>query len=314
MSASLSVGCGGDDDGGSSDTTTTTSSGEGGAGGTGGTGGVGGTGGTGGSGGDGAGGGGTQQVELRFDGRVGDEAFDCSATYTGLGTTASEVRFTDFRLYIHDVRLISAESGDEVRLELEQDGLWQYQDLVLLDFENRTGACTNGTTDTNGVVRGTAPAGSYDGVVFKLGVPAALNHGDAAAAPSPLNLTAMFWNWQGGYKFVRVDSVPTGAPTAFNLHLGSTNCVGDPAAGESVTCERPNVIEVTLRGFDPLNAPVFVDYAGVIEANDLSTNAGGAPGCMSGIQDPECAPIFERLGLDIAQGTFLPTQQFFRVE
>ena len=34
-----------------------------------------------------------------------------------------------------------------------------------------------------------------------MGVPFESNHRDSTIAPSPLNITAMFWNWQGGYKF-----------------------------------------------------------------------------------------------------------------
>jgi uncharacterized repeat protein (TIGR04052 family) len=252
-------------------------------------------------------------VTIQFEGRVGDEVFSCADTFTGVGSTAAEVRLIDFRLYIHDVRLRRTD-GTEVPVELEQDGLWQYQDLALLDFEDRSGGCANGTQEVNAAIRGTAPAGDYDGLSFKLGVPFALNHGDAASAPSPLNLTALFWNWNGGYKFLRADSVPVAGGAPFNLHLGSTGCVDDPNGGVS-SCERPNVADVVLSGFDPRSAKVLVDYASVVADSDVSTNAGGPPGCMSGLTDPECSAIFGRLGIDIADGSVHPDQQaLFRVE
>ncbi len=82
-----------------------------------------------------------------------------------------------------------------VVVALEQDGVWQHEDVALLDFENKAGACANGTVELNTSVRGTVPAGTRSsGLRFKLGVPFALNHANAATAPSPLNLTAMFWN------------------------------------------------------------------------------------------------------------------------
>ena len=109
--------------------------------------------------------------------------------------------------------------------------------------------------------------------------------------------------------------MPTQGSGSFNLHLGSTDCMGDFADGGVKSCGRPNVAEVTLTGFDPMKSKVVVDYAQLIEGDDLSTGQGGAPGCMSGSMDPECAPIFQRLGIDIKDGSIHPeTQKLFHVE
>ncbi|ATX65604.1 metallo-mystery pair system four-Cys motif protein [Roseinatronobacter bogoriensis subsp. barguzinensis] len=84
-------------------------------------------------------------------------------------------------------------------MALDQDGVWQVADVAQLDFEDATGTCVNGTPDMNNSLRGTVPAGEYTGLDFDIGVPFDLNHGDPTLAASPLNLTAMFWNWQGAY-------------------------------------------------------------------------------------------------------------------
>lgn len=289
---------------------TTSSGGTGGVGGmtiTGGSGGVGGaTGGVGGVGGS-TGGAESVGVKVQFEARVGAEVFGCDKTFSGVGNPPADVTIADYRLYVHDLALHKAD-GTLVPITLDQDGLWQYQTLALLDFEDASGSCQNGTPETNTAVLGSAPAGEYDGIAFKVGVPFELNHQDAAVAPSPLNLSALFWNWNGGYKFVRIDSVPVGAAAAFNLHLGSTGCVDDGNGGVS-SCARPNRPEVTLTGFDPLTTPIVIDYAAVVAASDLATNAGGPPGCMSGVADPECGPVFEKLGIDIADGSIHPDQQ-----
>lgn len=274
-----------------------------------------GSGGAGGSGGQGGGGGSDAvPVALQFEGRVGAEVFSCSSPYPGLGTAATEVSISDFRLYIHDVRLHRANAA-AVPVVLDQDGVWQYHDVVLLDFEDKSGSCGNGTAETNGTVRGTVPAGEYDGISFKLGVPFELNHADAAAAPSPLNLSGLFWSWNGGYKFARIDSAVTaegGGPFVF--HLGSTGCIDDPS-GTVSSCDRPNVADIVLTGFDPLATKVLVDFAALVATSDLSVNVGGPPGCMSGPTDPECLTVFEQLGIDISDGSLHPEQQtFFRVE
>ncbi|WP_437980536.1 MbnP family copper-binding protein [Sorangium sp. So ce117] len=263
-------------------------------------------------GGGGSGGAEAIAVALQFEGRVRDEVFSCSETYA-VGSASTDVGLNDFRLYIHDVRLRRAD-GEEVPLSLEQDELWQYQDVVLLDFEDRSGTCANGTEETNGVVRGTVPAGDYDGLSFKLGVPFDLNHGDASSAPSPLNLTGLFWSWNDGYKFLRLDSVSTADDTPFLVHIGSTGCMPG-ADGGVAACDRPNVAEIVFEGIDPLTTKVLVDYAALVADSDLSASADDIPGCMSDPSDSECLPLFTHLGIDSADGSPRPDQQsFFRID
>ena len=146
----------------------------------------------------------TKEVAINFEGRVGDEEFVCGESYEGIGASESTITPSDFRFYVSDIALID-EDGNAVPLQLEQDGKWQYQNTALLDFEDGTNACDNGTTEVNTTVVGTVPEGDYQGLQFTMGVPEDLNHEDAAIAPSPLNLTSMWWNWQGGYKFLRVE-------------------------------------------------------------------------------------------------------------
>jgi len=300
------VACGGDDGAGTGGEGAGASDGTGGAGEAGGSGATGGAGGTGGSG--GAGGAAPQDVIVAFTAQVNGTGFACGTTYeVGSGDTSGEL--TDFRLYVHDVELLSG--GDSVPVALEQDGVWQYENVALLDFEDKTGACANGTAEMNVTLRGTVPGDVvYDGLRFKLGVPFELNHDDASVAPSPLNLSGLFWNWQGGYKFLRADFSAEEAAGPFNLHLGSTGCDGDPSTGGVTACDRENVATIELAGFDVASNVVVVDYGAVMANSDLGVaDAGGAPGCMSGPTDPECAPVFSNLGIDIATGDPMPDAQ-----
>ena len=148
----------------------------------------------------------TQEVTINFEGWVGDEKFVCGESYEKIGTAESTVTPTDFRFYVSNLAMID-ESGQVIPIELEQDGKWQHKNVALLDFEDASGGCDNGTAETRTTVVGKLPAGNYEDrdLQFTLGVPKNLNHEDAAIASSPLNLTSMWWNWQGGYKFLRVD-------------------------------------------------------------------------------------------------------------
>ncbi|MEM7757836.1 MAG: MbnP family copper-binding protein [Cyanobacteria bacterium P01_A01_bin.40] len=145
-----------------------------------------------------------EEIAINFEAFVGENEFACGSSYEEIGVESSTITPTDFRFYVSDVKLID-EAGNAVPLELEQDGKWQHQNVALLDFEDGTASCDNGTSETRTQVVGTVPEGNYESLQFTLGVPAELNHDDAAIAPSPLNLTSMWWNWQGGYKFLRVD-------------------------------------------------------------------------------------------------------------
>lgn len=273
-------------------------------------------------------------VAVAFEARVGDTPFSCSAPATGMGTTHATIEPLDFRVYVHDVRLIGA-AGEDVPLVLIDDGKWQYEGVALLDFEDKSGTCANGTTEVNTVLKGTAPAGTYTGLKFKIGVPFELNHADVATAPSPLNLSGLFWSWNGGYKFARIDGrtppldggIDTDAgmemdggmhmdPGVFSIHLGSTECQGEPETGDTVTaCGRPNVGEVVLTGFDPTTKKIFADYKALVSGTNLAMDMGGAPGCMSGATDPECPSILSHLGVNPSTGQPDATQQtLFRVE
>lgn len=254
-----------------------------------------------------------QDVVVDFHATVGAEDFDCASVFTGLGATATSYTPLDFRLYLHDFVLFDG-SGAAVPLTLEPDGLWQVENLVLLDFEDKSGSCQNGTTDTNSHVHGTIPAGTYTGLGFTLGVPFSLNHGDAAAAPSPLNVSSLFWSWQLGYKFLRIDAKTTGLPDGAVFHLGSTGCSADED-GNVTGCTAENVGPIVLQGFDPATSRVRLDLAGLYQGVDLDTNNKGESICMSTPTDTDCDGLFANLGLGFGERPANPdAQRTFTIE
>ncbi|MCC6745114.1 MAG: di-heme enzyme [Acidobacteria bacterium] len=251
---------------------------------------------------------------IRFKAVVGAKEFRCGEAYSGIGTAKSTITPTDFRFFVHNVRLLT-ESGVEVPLALSQDKRWQYRDLALLDFENGRGPCSNGSAVTRETVEGTAPDGKYAGVRFTLGVPFDLNHEDPLLQPSPLNLTHMHWVWNGGYKFLRLDLKSTGQPQGLAIHIGSTSCTPNTSMqAPPAECAHPNRAEVSLTGFNPEADFIAVDIGQLLADANVDANAEGTgPGCMAEPGDPDCAPVFRSLGLpfgNVAGGT----QTVFRVE
>ena len=247
-------------------------------------------------------------VQIGWKARVGTAPFACGQKYPGIGAGAgTPIEGADFRLYVHDVRLVD-HAGAEHPVTLDEDNLWQHAGVALLDFEDKTGACT-GTKEVRTHVRGTVSASAHPwkGVRFKIGVPFAMNHADVATAPSPLNLSSMFWSWQGGYKFIRIEG-QNAAGQGFLLHLGSTGCMKD-GTGAVTACSSPNRPDVTLDGFDPAQQVIVADLATLFAGTDLTA----AVECMSGPATPDCPPLFSRLGLPYGTAP-ASVQQFFRIE
>jgi AZL_007920/MXAN_0976 family protein len=280
----------------------------------------------------------TQKVAIGFTALKGGKRVSCGQPITDLGTTSRTARLTDLRFYVSGVRLLRR-GGGAVKVKLAKGSKWSYTKgksaVTLIDLENGSGSCaTDGTKAMNARVRGTVPRGKYVGVRYSVSVPEALNHTDLTATPAPLNITAMGWSWQFGRKFAKIEVSEDGgeawASTTYFLHVGSTDCKGDPAAGEKAKCALPNRNQITLRKFNPAKQKIALDFqklfAGVNVAGepmdmgdmggmDDSGDMGGMmemPGCMSGTTSPDCGPLFTALGLKL--GTTKKTAQTaFRV-
>jgi uncharacterized repeat protein (TIGR04052 family) len=251
-----------------------------------------------------------QPVSINFQAVVGTSPFSCSETYE-IGSTRSRTTVSDFRFFVQDVVLMD-KKGRETPIKLTNDGKFQTDSVVLLDFENGTGTCKNGTPELNTTIRGEVPKGKYAGLKFKIGVPEELNHLDPTKQPSPLNITRMMWSWQSGYKFIRIDTKTAGRPNGYVLHLGSAGCKTD--AGGKTTCENPNRPEFSFAKFDIAGDVVKVDLKALYESANVDINQEKtAAGCMSAPDDSDCKSVFLNLGL--AFGDAKPVSQtFLRVD
>ncbi len=238
----------------------------------------------------------TETFALNFEGVVGDQALSCDQTYT-LGAADTDVSFTELKLYVSEIELLSADGA--VPAELVADGVWSNGSTVLLDFEDATGSCANGTPETNTVVNVEVPAGDYTGVRFKVGVPFEENHQDVAVAPSPLNLTSMFWNWNGGYKFVRIDGRAQNgeAEGGFVFHVGSTGCTMPEGSEMVESCANPNRAEIELNGFTPGSSTIQMDVATLFGDADFTPANAASINCQSFPTQDVCSQIFPRMGL-----------------
>ncbi|MGC3526387.1 MbnP family copper-binding protein [Pseudomonas aeruginosa] len=246
-----------------------------------------------------------QQVAIAFEVLANGQPARCGKPLGPLGRDARPALLRDAKFYVQDVALVDAD-GKRTPISLSVND-WQNEQVALLDFEDATGNCTGGTPATNMVVTGTVPAGRYTGLAFTVGVPQALNHTSTELERPPLDIVAMGWSWQAGRKFAKIEIDPQGSVSkadgsrsaSWYVHLGSTGCVGNPLTGGTVSCQHSNRIPLLMDRFDPTTQRVVLDLASLFQDSRISEDRGGAVGCMSGPTDPECQPIFGRLGLSL---------------
>jgi uncharacterized repeat protein (TIGR04052 family) len=274
----------------------------------------GGAGGAGGAGGSVADAGPERAITIRFRAQVGDRIYSCGESYPAQGTTQVAITPRAFKLYVHDLRLITA-AGDEVPVAVEGRGPWQLPEVSLLDFSD-VGDCDPAIA-VNAVITGRVPAGDYRGVAFANGVPLALNHADPVTLTGPLQAPGMHWTWMSGFRFLIAEVAqavgPEGQDDAGSpggagiLHLGSVACAGSFVTGD-IQCGRPNRNQVRLDGFDPERDVIVADLGALFADTDLS-----APSVCHSF-DTLCEPMVEALGIDWLTGMPTSGQRVYRVE
>jgi uncharacterized repeat protein (TIGR04052 family) len=194
------------------------------------------------------------------------------------------------QLYVSDVELLRSD-GVWHRFELVRDDPWQTERVGLLDL-------LGPQPERRALITGRVPNGSYTGVRFSVGVPFEANHANQLIAAAPLNRGELFWSWQSGYKFFRLELTDQEHSSAF--HLGSTGCSSASALRPpKESCAQPNVIRVELQGFDPLTQPIAVRVAEMVAALQQSNETA----CTGDYErEPACASAFAITGLDVRNG------------
>ena len=161
----------------------------------------------------------------------------------------------------------------------------------------------------NPAVTGRVASAIYQAVEFELGVPFEHNHANPLTAPPPLNVSSMFWTWQTGYKFLRLD-----LGNDWSFHLGSTGCVSASAVRPPQACNRPNLATVRLPAAAAFQGVVVVDLDSLIAGLDVAA----AENCVEAYgKREECRRLLAGLGIDAETGRCVSEcghQTLFRYE
>jgi uncharacterized repeat protein (TIGR04052 family) len=214
--------------------------------------------------------------------------------------SAGQAQIRDLRFYIYDIEWLDADGASHA-MHLDGSSA-QGEALALVDLRN----------DKTSALSGRIDRGLYTGVRFTLGVPFQLNHGNPLTAKSPLDRGDLFWAWQSGYKFLRVDAREEGHEWSF--HLGSTGCSSASALRPPASpCAQPNRVHVELRNFDPLRQSVVVNLTELIRVMRAATYRV----CTGDYSSPDCSAAYALTGLNAVTGTCTehrcPTQKLFSV-
>lgn len=276
-----------------------------------------------------------QAFRLSFAAQADGKPVDCTSEIAGLGPDGGvRVGLSDLRFYVSNLKLWDA-SGAEVATTLDQND-FQYRNgtdhVSLIDLTGNTaGTCAGnavafaeGTARTNDAIAGTTLVEKVKRVTFDVGVPQSMmknviKSGTVEAAPSPLN--EMYWSWATGYRHFVLNvavTTPTGKGDGY-LHVGSRDCgpegglalddreactfVNTPKVSLDVTTFGKDVIAIDLRA-------IFKDLDFKAPIYDPKTfeviGEGAGVECHSSPQQPHCAAIFSRFGLDLATGVATP--------
>ena len=273
----------------------------------------------------------TRSVEVEFD-VVSSSAsaitsLTCDTVVSDIGSNATRAKFQDMRFYVSNASfLVKQLDGSEIKVPITlSSNAWNYSSgansVTLIDMENKSGSCS-GTRETNYKLVGTisSTAGQVlTGIEFTLGVPFEFNHTALAAMPAPLNIAAMGWSWQSGRKFAKIELVDSGdnliswSNSGFSFHLASTNCVGNPANGQTVSCVQPNRMSYHSHSFDYQTQKIAINLTGFLASSAIEVANSS---CMSEIGNTHCDPLFA--GVKVDQTTGLPIdgghgQRLFKV-
>jgi uncharacterized repeat protein (TIGR04052 family) len=206
---------------------------------------------------------------------------------------AGGVEVHNIQFYVHDVALLDSQ-GRWQAFGLAAVPPWQSEKVALIDLAGD--AATHRNTVLHGWVESSDRA--FAGIRFTVGVPFELNHGNPLTAPAPLDRSELFWAWQSGHKFLRVDLADAGHEWSF--HLGSTGCSSASALRPpAAPCLQPNRMRVEITGIDPIHEPVQLQLDELVSAMRAANHAI----CTGDYaHNPACVDAYAKTGLQLESG------------
>lgn len=208
---------------------------------------------------------------------------NCSSTFTH---SAKQWHYTQLQFFISDIQIQI------------QDGKWRTPKLTKSPHQSNNSVllgehCEHSNVLNNinwqvSLVKNTNVT-NLNRIRFTLGLPFAVNHLNPLTQESPLNIPSMFWGWQKGHKFLRLEMMT--ADDNWIFHLGSVGCqASSPLRAPAQSCRYPNRYTFEL----PLtqdNNTVVLELAALLNTLELSAQTS----CQSSPNNVSCLTLVNNL-------------------
>ncbi len=183
----------------------------------------------------------TENNKVTFQTQFSGKNIQCKSTFIPSITAKAVWQYTQLQFFLSNIELKNSQ-GNWYKPALVKSP-YQSHNIALLGEHCRNTNKNKGNwslTFTNKVNIKAASA-----IRFTLGVPFKVNHLNPLTQESPLNVPSMFWGWQQGHKFLRLEMssrLPQSLKTNnWLFHLGSVGCkASSPLRSPKQECLQPN--------------------------------------------------------------------------
>ena len=246
------------------------------------------------------------KVQLLWQG----EPLNCESTFMA-GQEHNTWFIEQFQFFISNIQFGSDSLGwQEVKLS---ETAFQTENTVLLGTkclttQQSTTLANAGNWNINFAEN--TIISEYSRIRFSLGVPFESNHLNPISQKSPLNLPSMFWVWQTGHKFMRLELAGNNMQWLF--HLGSTGCQSASVMrAPKKACRYPNRFDfdIPIEHNDGESIALNIDLAVLLKNVSLTAVSS----CQSETDSLTCQQLFSNLSLDKAGGRTATTAEIFAV-
>lgn len=222
------------------------------------------------------------------------EKLGCENSFTA--NTGNKTWFVEqLKFFISDVQLDSKKTGWQKAHLVTSP--YQSDDTVLLGTHCAANAkSTKAVNNDNWVIEfeSTAEVAQSRAIRFTLGVPFAVNHLNPISQPSPLNLPSMFWVWQTGHKFMRLELATNQEQWLF--HLGSTGCHSSSVMrAPKQACRYPNTFTFELPINEDIGSDLTLNFDLAVLLSHLELTSLSS--CQSEQDNANCQQLFTNLSL-----------------
>ena len=218
---------------------------------------------------------------LSFIPVINDQPAECNNAFL---INAQQWRLNTFQFYISKIKLDDEKQKIKYAANLKDLN----NDVALVG-----GNCSG---QLNWQIELNSQSQANTNLEFELAIPFELNHQNPLTAKFPLNQSDMFWTWQLGHKFLRLDlDNQTDPEQNWFFHLGSTGC--DSASvmrSPTKPCKNPNRMNFKLDNFET-NKPIYISLTNLI--SNLALNSQST--CMGDLDQIACRVLHKNLNNNI---------------